>query len=178
MRPLAHLSPPVPAVVLDSNTNQGHLEFFLCNADDMTDPDGVVTQGCFNMHPLDRASDDDSASRIDPNHVGRYFLDPSCRASETDQSMPAGAFSGDVVTARYQLPDGLTCTRFIVQMVYCEFDYRDCMSPLLVSRIVGRMHTGTRQTPSKSCVGCRRSENGNLNALRLFHGLCCGRPTC
>ena len=131
MRPLAHLSPPVPAVVLDSNTNQGHLEFFLCNADDMTDPDGVVTQGCFNMHPLDRASDDDSASRIDPNHVGRYFLDPSCRASETDQSMPAGAFSGDVVTARYQLPDGLTCTRCIVQMVYCESAHMHGISPTL-----------------------------------------------
>ncbi|CAN0553264.1 unnamed protein product, partial [Laminaria digitata] len=100
--------------------NQGHLEFFICNADDMTDPDGVVTQGCFNMHPLDRAEDDGSASRIDPNHVGRYFLDPSCRASETDQSMPAGAFSGDVATARYQLPEGLTCTRCILQMVYCE----------------------------------------------------------
>ncbi|CAN0419755.1 unnamed protein product, partial [Scytosiphon promiscuus] len=104
--------------VVVSTYHWGHLEFFICNADDMTDPDGVVTQGCFNMHPLDRASDDDSASRIDPNHVGRYFLDPSCRASETDQSMPPGAFSGDVVTARYQLPDGLTCTRCIVQMVY------------------------------------------------------------
>ena len=102
------------------------MEFFICNADDMTDPDGVVTQGCFNMHPLDRASDDDTASRIDPNHVGRYFLDPACRASETDQSMPDGAFSGDVVTARYQLPDGLTCSRCIVQMVYCEL----CTIPL------------------------------------------------
>ena len=112
---------PPPIVVTASNMNQGHLEFFICNADDMVDPDGVVTQGCFNMHPLDRATDDDAASRIDPNHVGRYFLDPSCRASETDQSMPAGAFSGDVVTARYQLPDGLTCTRCIVQIVYCEF---------------------------------------------------------
>eukprot|EP00904_Undaria_pinnatifida_P011979 jgi/Undpi1/7911/HiC_scaffold_24.g10383.m1 len=104
--------------VVVSTYHWGHLEFFICNADDMTDPDGVVTQGCFNMHPLDRATDDGTASRIDPNHVGRYYLDPSCRASETDQSMPEGAFSGDVVTARYQLPDGLTCTRCIVQMVY------------------------------------------------------------
>eukprot|EP00904_Undaria_pinnatifida_P011980 jgi/Undpi1/7912/HiC_scaffold_24.g10384.m1 len=104
--------------VVVSTYHWGHLEFFICNADDMSDPDGVVTQGCFNMHPLDRASDDDTASRIDPNHVGRYFLDPACRASETDQSMPDGAFSGDVVTARYQLPDGLTCSRCIVQMVY------------------------------------------------------------
>ena len=92
----------------------------MCNADDMTDPNGVVTQGCFNMHPLDRAADDDTASRIDPNHVGRYFLDPTCRSSETNQSMPEGAFSSDVVIARYQLLDWLTCSLCIVQMVYCE----------------------------------------------------------
>ncbi|CAN0447871.1 unnamed protein product [Laminaria digitata] len=104
--------------VVISTNHWGHLEFFICNADDMTDPDGVVTQGCFNMHPLDRAEDDDSASRIDPNHVGRYFLDPTCRASETDQTMPEGAFAGDVATARYQLPEGLTCSRCILQMVY------------------------------------------------------------
>ena len=35
----------------------------------MPNPDGVVTQDCFNMHPLDCASDDDILSRIDPNHV-------------------------------------------------------------------------------------------------------------
>ena len=116
----------------------------------MTDPDGVVTQGCFNMHPLDRAADDDTASRIDPNYVGRYYLDPSCRASETDQSMPEGAFRGDVVTARYQLPDGLTCTRCIVQMVYCEW------SSILVAVSSLRLampkynacYTVTRQTSS------------------------------
>ena len=96
------------------------------------------------MHPLDRAADDDTTSRIDPNHVGRYFLDPSCRASETDQSMPEGAFSGDVVTALYQLPDGLTCTRCIVQMVYCECSCGvGFMAPLLAVLVIGRLHSGT-----------------------------------
>lgn len=86
----------------------------------MSNPDGVVTQGCFNMHPLDRADDDGETSRIDPNHRGRYYVDPPCHASETDQTMVPGAFGGDVVTAHYQLPNGLTCTRCTVQMVYCE----------------------------------------------------------
>lgn len=72
------------------------------------------------MHPLDRAADDGDATPIDPNHKGRYFLDPSCVASERDQTLVPGAFPGDVVTARYQLPEGLTCERCIVQMVYCE----------------------------------------------------------
>lgn len=100
---------------------QGHLEFFICNAEDLPDgPDSVVTQGCFNMHPLDRAADDGDASPIDPNHKGRYYLDPPCVAAERDQTLLPGAFPGDVVTARYQLPEGLTCEHCIVQMVYCE----------------------------------------------------------
>lgn len=103
------------------HVSQGHLEFFICNSDSLLEPEeSVVTQGCFNMHPLDRASDDGDASPIDPNHRGRYYVDPPCRAAETDQTMVPGAATGDVVTARYQLPDGLTCSRCIVQMVYCE----------------------------------------------------------
>lgn len=100
---------------------KGHLEFFICNGEDLSGgPDSVVTQGCFNMHPLTRASDDGKASPIDPDYPGRYYVDPPCQQFETDQSMPAGAEPGPVVTARYQLPEGLTCDRCIVQMVYCE----------------------------------------------------------
>lgn len=41
---------------------QGHLEYFICNSEDLSDPEGgSVTQGCFNMHALDRAEDDGSA---------------------------------------------------------------------------------------------------------------------
>lgn len=95
---------------------------FICNADDLSDgPDGAVTQSCFNKYPLDRAADDDDASPIDPAFPGRYILDPPCRASETDQSLLDGAFPGDVATARYQLPSGLTCDRCVVQFVYCEY---------------------------------------------------------
>ncbi|CAN0394644.1 unnamed protein product, partial [Ectocarpus sp. 12 AP-2014] len=61
----------------------GHCEFFVCNTDDMDDPDGVPTQECFNMHPLTRADDDGDASPIDPNYPGRYYVDPECREGET-----------------------------------------------------------------------------------------------
>ncbi|CAM9920735.1 unnamed protein product, partial [Ectocarpus sp. 13 AM-2016] len=104
--------------IVVSTYHWGHLEFFICNAEDMSDPDGVVTQGCFNMHPLDRADDDGDASPIDPDHIGRYYLDPPCRAGETDQDTLPGAYPGDVATARYKLPSGLTCSRCILQMVY------------------------------------------------------------
>lgn len=55
---------------------------------------------------------------------GRYYVDPVCRADDdtdpTDQEKVSGATSGHVVTGRYNLPSGLTCSRCIVQMVYCE----------------------------------------------------------
>ena len=50
--------------------------------------------------------------------------------------MPADAFSGDVVTVRYQLPDGLTCIRSIVQIVYCEFATYS-VSPFMDLRMIG-----------------------------------------
>ena len=72
------------------------------------------------MHPLDRAKDDGDASPIDPNFPGRYFVDPTCRSGETDQTILPGAFPGDVITARYQLPSGVTCSHCVVQMAHCE----------------------------------------------------------
>ncbi|CAM9175695.1 unnamed protein product [Sphacelaria rigidula] len=97
----------------------GHLEFFICNSEDQSDgPEGVVNQGCFNMYPLTRASDDSDASPIDPDYPGRYYVDPPCREDETDQTKPDGAEPGPINTARYQLPEGLICERCIVQMVY------------------------------------------------------------
>eukprot|EP00903_Cladosiphon_okamuranus_P008090 g7800.t1 len=104
--------------VVISTYHWGHFEFHICNSEDLSNPDGPVTQGCFNMHPLDRAEDDGDASPIDPDHPGRYYLDPPCRAAETDQTKPEGAEYGYVVTGRYKLPEGLTCKRCIVQMVY------------------------------------------------------------
>eukprot|EP00752_Nemacystus_decipiens_P001877 g1808.t1 len=104
--------------VVVSTYHWGHLEFHICNSENLSDPDGPVTQGCFNMHPLDRADDDGDASPIDPDHPGRYYVDPPCRAAETDQTKPDGAHEGYVVTGRYKLPEGLTCNRCIVQMVY------------------------------------------------------------
>ena len=117
----------------------------------MDDPDGVVTQGCFNMHPLDRAEDDGVASPIDPNFPGRYYLDPSCRAAETDQTLLPGAVAGDVATARYQLPPGVTCSRCILQMVYCEYIEMKMvrmhhLSPNLQAGIVER-HAETIRLP-------------------------------
>ncbi|CAM9449279.1 unnamed protein product, partial [Ascophyllum nodosum] len=113
--------------VVVSTTHHGHLEFFLCDTSDLDDPEGVVTQGCFNMHPLDRAEDDGDASPIDPNFPGRYFVDPTCRSGETDQTILPGAFPGDVITARYQLPSGVTCSHCVVQMAH--YTGNSCMHP-------------------------------------------------
>ena len=124
------------------------MELFLCNTADMDDPDGVVTQGCFNMHPLDRAEDDGVASPIDPNHPGRYYLDPPCREFETDQTIVPGAEPGYIVTARYQLPSGVTCARCIVQMVYCECVsiVRTVRCRLLVTSSYPHLHCHHRHT--------------------------------
>ncbi|CAN0461279.1 unnamed protein product, partial [Laminaria digitata] len=105
--------------VVISTFHWGHLEYFICDTADLEDgEDGVVTQECFNKHPLSRAADDGAASPIDPMHPGRYFLDPPCRATETDQTKTDGATAGYLVTGRYQLPVGLSCTRCVVQMIY------------------------------------------------------------
>ncbi|CAN0370430.1 unnamed protein product [Ascophyllum nodosum] len=79
------------------------------------------------MHPLDRAEDNGDASPIDPHFPGRYFVDPTCRSGETDQTILSGAFPGDVITARYQLPSGVTCSHCVVQMVH--YTGNSCMHP-------------------------------------------------
>lgn len=96
------------------------MEFFICNTDE-ANPDGIPTQECFNEYPLTRAVDDGDANPIDPQYPGRYYVDPECRAAETDQSKPYGAMEDAyVITARYQLPSALLCDHCILQMVYCE----------------------------------------------------------
>eukprot|EP00904_Undaria_pinnatifida_P014036 jgi/Undpi1/9763/HiC_scaffold_27.g12219.m1 len=105
--------------VVVSTYHWGHLEYFICDSKDLEDgTDSAVTQECFNKHPLSRAADDADASPIDPNHPGRYFLDPPCRATETDQTKTDGANAGYVATGRFQLPDGLSCTHCTIQMIY------------------------------------------------------------
>ncbi|CAM9912712.1 unnamed protein product, partial [Laminaria digitata] len=105
-------------------STQGHCEFSICNTADLDDPNGVTTQECFNMHPLTRASDDSSASPIDPNYSGRYYVDPECRASETEQSKPNAAPDGYNIKMRYVLPD-VECEHCVLQMVY--FTGNSCM---------------------------------------------------
>lgn len=102
------------------------MEFFICNSEDLSDPDGVPTQGCFNMYPLTRSAGDDVNSPIDPNYPGRYYVDPECREEETDQEKPEGAAGGYVMHMNYDLPAGLTCKRCILQMVYCECSFVVC----------------------------------------------------
>ena len=98
------------------------MEVFICDAADLPGgPEGTVIQSCFNKYPLDRAPDDENeGGPIDPENPGRFFLDPPCRAEETDQEMVPGATTGAVATARYLLPKDLTCKHCTVQMVYCE----------------------------------------------------------
>ena len=99
---------------------QGHCEFFICDSADLYDPEGVATQECFNKHPLTRAPDDGSASPIDPNYPGRYYVDPECRVDETEQSKADDAPEGQNIKMRYVLPD-IECEHCVLQMVYCEF---------------------------------------------------------
>ncbi|CAM9914105.1 unnamed protein product [Pylaiella littoralis] len=102
-----------------STYHWGHVEAFLCDTANLPGgPETTVIQSCFNEYPLDRAEDDEFNGPIDPNNRGRFILDPPCRATETDQEMLPGAFPGDVATARFQLPQGVTCDRCVVQVVY------------------------------------------------------------
>ncbi|CAM9493185.1 unnamed protein product [Ectocarpus fasciculatus] len=105
--------------IVVSTYHWGHVEMFLCDAASLPGgPDSTVTQSCFNEYPLDRADDDEFNGPVDPDNTGRFILDPPCRASETDQEMLDGAYPGDVATARFKLPQGLSCERCVVQMVY------------------------------------------------------------
>lgn len=99
-----------------STYHWGHVEFFLCNADSLGEG-GVVTQECFNKYPLSRSTTVDSVRHIDPEHPGRYFMDPSCVSDQ----------SGGGATAVYDLPDGLSCERCVVQMIY--YTGNSCMHP-------------------------------------------------
>lgn len=99
------------------------MEFFVCCSADLENPDGVVTQSCFNKYPLDRAPDDSFNSPVDPAYPGRYILDPPCRKDETDQTRPEleGVLNdGSVMHMRYQLPD-ITCEHAVLQMRYRKF---------------------------------------------------------
>ena len=68
------LSPFISWILFfDAFLAKGHLEFFLCDAAELDDPDGVVTQECLNMNPLTRAEGDNENSPIDPDYSGRYY---------------------------------------------------------------------------------------------------------
>eukprot|EP00903_Cladosiphon_okamuranus_P006095 g6005.t1 len=96
----------------------GHMEFFLCDTEDLVNPNGVVTQNCLNKYPLTRAYNRNDASAIDPNFPGRYYVDPPCRADEVDQDVsdnfPDGSYN---IKMRYKLPD-IECTHCVLQMHY------------------------------------------------------------
>lgn len=94
----------------------------MCDAEDLDDPDGVVTQGCFNKYPLTRSAGDGVNSPIDPNFTGRYYVNPSCTEDENDaeEDLLYEGFKGYVITMNYDLPKRLTCEHCILQMVHCE----------------------------------------------------------
>ncbi|CAM9506959.1 unnamed protein product [Ectocarpus fasciculatus] len=106
-----------------THNTQGHFEWSICDAADLDDPDGVVTQECFNMYPLTRAPDDGDASPIDPDYTGRYYVDPPCHLNETDQNFnKEGLLSSDSyppysVKMRYLLPD-IECSHCVLRSYY------------------------------------------------------------
>ncbi len=117
-------SSPQPHIPVPRNSRQGHFEFFLCDINDLDDPDGVVTQECLNKYPLTRAPDAPGAnasSPIDPDYPGRYYVDPPCRKVEVGQNvsanMPDAAYS---VKMPYLLPN-IECEHCVLQMHYRKF---------------------------------------------------------
>ncbi|CAM9420102.1 unnamed protein product [Ectocarpus sp. 6 AP-2014] len=96
----------------------GHLEFFICDTQDLDDPDDVATQECFNKYPLTRSEGDGVNSPIDPNYPGRYYADPPCRENETEQDYDWRAGGGYVMTMNYDLPENLVCEHCVLQMWY------------------------------------------------------------
>eukprot|EP00903_Cladosiphon_okamuranus_P008987 g8597.t1 len=115
-----------------TNYHWGHVEYFLCDVQDMEDPDGVPKQSCFNKHPLNRAEDDNFNSPVDPAYPGRYYIDPPCRGenNEVDQTRPelGGVLDdGTVNHMRYKLPDDVECDHCILMMRY--HSGRGCKSP-------------------------------------------------
>ncbi|CAM9648942.1 unnamed protein product, partial [Ectocarpus fasciculatus] len=105
----------------------GHLEFFICDIQDLDDPDGIATQECFNKYPLTRSEGDGVNSPIDPNYPGRYYTDPPCRENETEQDYDWRAGGGYVMTMNYDLPDDLVCEHCVLQMWY--FTGHKCYHP-------------------------------------------------
>ena len=104
------------AKIVVSTYHWGHIELNLCDASGMEDAE--VTHECLSKYPLTRAPAE-MEPPIDPLHPGRYFLDPPCRAAETDQSFDTGgAEGGDIVTMTFNLPESLTCERCVLQMMY------------------------------------------------------------
>ncbi|CAN0407335.1 unnamed protein product [Ectocarpus sp. 12 AP-2014] len=101
----------------------------------MDDPDGVVTQDCLNMYPLDRDETDWWNSPIDPDYPGRFFVNPECRGEtgETDQTGrpmlndgEVGLDNGYINVGRYHLPN-IQCEHCVLQMKY--YAYVGCHHP-------------------------------------------------
>ncbi|CAB1102025.1 unnamed protein product [Ectocarpus sp. CCAP 1310/34] len=118
-----------------NNNHWGHIEYFLCDTADMDDPDGVVTQDCLNMYPLDRDETDWWNSPIDPDYPGRFFVNPECRGEtgETDQTGrpmlndgEVGLDNGYINVGRYHLPN-IQCEHCVLQMKY--YAYVGCHHP-------------------------------------------------
>ena len=99
------------------------MEFFVCDANDLEDPDGVVTQECFNKHPLNRAPYTGTGSPIDPNYPGRYHVDPPCRKEEEVEQNITDIYRDSEepynIKMSYVLPD-IECEHCVLQMHYRE----------------------------------------------------------
>lgn len=77
------------------------------------------------MHQLDRSPDDGDASPIDPNHRGRYIVDPPCRRDTGElppipKKVMRHTDEAYQFTARYVLPD-IECEHCILQLQHRKF---------------------------------------------------------
>lgn len=155
--------------VVVSTYHWGHIELSLCDATGMEDAE--VTHECLSQYPLTRAPAE-MEPPIDPLHPGRYFLDPPCRAAETNQSFDTGgAEGGDIVTMTFNLPKDLTCERCVLQMMY--YVSNACVHPGYISRIcpsLGRMAVGMRADKRRLGQQGHGRVRGRRNKLR--RGVC------
>ena len=141
---------------------QGHFEFFLCDTQDLEDPDGVVTQECLNTYPLTRVAKSNEGP-VDPAYPGRYFPDPPCRADtgeieQVSYQNPASRFAGEPNgRATYRFPD-IECEHCVLQMVWRESNRFDvfCLASFPLYLMVNVIQISVRFW---SMVTCNRASS-------------------
>jgi hypothetical protein len=91
----------------------GHFEFYICNKDDLKNPQDGITQECLYKYQLLRDDTVETISPVDQNYPHRYYLEPpECMEHQT---FP---YPGYKTTVFYKLPHDLFCDHCVLQWWY------------------------------------------------------------